>query len=273
VTQRLVILDNSCYAKLVDSQAKRRFYANLRAAGLSPAASVINLLEAVPASPPSVHEQLISLIREIAGGSLLVWPFELLQRLGRAMIEGQQLVVIEQSGAEWYLDDAAARVALREECRVFNADLERHFSNLHEKVRKSVQRHLKKQGARPSRADGRAFLVEQWRGSEWYTDFAMATWKALGLPGSAPLSQLAGSEPWSLLLDAEGLATFNRVIAHAQPPRVQRMDFLQLVYLGSEGRGILATADEPFREFADTIVTGRYPGTRVVHIDVLLSGA
>jgi hypothetical protein len=100
--------------------------------------------------------------------------------------------------------------------------------------------------------------------------FAGLIWKALRLPGDPPLKQLLENETWKLLIDAEGLAVYERAVIKEQPKRVHRMDLLQLVYLGGSHSRVLATADEPFLRAATQILRGRYPNVRVLHIRDLL---
>ena len=269
--QGILILDNSCYARLVKSAAMRRLKANMRAAWLDPAASEVNLLEASATTPSAVEARLIAAIRNFAGDSpLLEWPFRLLKRLARAHVNREPVVKTGDSGKEWYLDDPAARAALRDEIRAFNTNLERAFSELHQKTRSNSQRLLKAGGVKREAADLRPFLDDEWPGLELRDHVARLTWQAFDLPGEAPIEALLRIPAWRILLDAEGAALYLRAMACAQPSFVQRADLAQLVYLGAAGQPILATADHPFLALGQQLINGRYPGARVVHIDTML---
>jgi len=108
------------------------------------------------------------------------------------------------------------------------------------------------------------FLVQEWVGSDLRRDYAAVTWSALKLPGDAPVEALERNEAWRLLLDAEGIALYERAVARKQPKRVQRMDLLQLIYLAGARRRILATSDAGLLRAGAAILPGRYLNARVV---------
>lgn len=272
LTQGIVVLDTSCYRYLAEPSALRRFTSNLRAAALTAAASEVNLIEAAGAGHADVQRQLIATIREVANGNpLLPWPFLLLRRSGRAILDGQSTFQTTESGNEWYLDDLEACRALRTRCLEFNDRLESAFTEFHERARVEIQEYIKRSGERRRRDGARDFLDNEWRGSPLYLSVMSTTWKAIGLPGEPHIASVSSNEQWSIFLDAEGLSIYQRGIAHEQPRRVQRKDVIQLPYLGAEGRRILATADEPFQGFARIVIEGRYLGARIVHIQELLT--
>lgn len=271
VRQGLLLLDNSSYSRIASPTAMQQLKANMRAAWLEPAASEVNLLEASAASPPSVEAALIATIREFAGDRpLLEWPFALLRRLGRAVVDGQAIVRTGASGKEWYLEDAAARNALRAEVARFNNALEVHFAELHAKTRPKSQQWLKARGVRRTMSDLRTFLDVEWPTLDLRDHIARITWSSFGLPGEAPVQALLRVPAWRILLDIEGAALFARAIVHEQARIVQRFDLIQLVYLGASGIRLLATADRTFLAMAGQIVNGRYGGARVLHIDEML---
>ena len=246
--------------------------ANMRAAWLEPAASEVNLLEAAATSPPSIEQRLIATIAEFADGRpLLEWPFALLRRIGQAVIDGESHITTGQSGKEWYLDDPDARNRLRQKARDFNASLERSFAQLHANARGESQRWLNRRGIKRTMDELRNFLDEEWPTMELRSQFARATWTALGLSGEPQFDRLVAIPAWRIMLDAEGAAIYARAIVHKQTRVVQRSDLIQLVYLGASGLRILATADGPFLSMATQIVNGRYVGARVVHIDSMLT--
>lgn len=270
--QGLLILDNSCYARLADEKAMTKLESNMRAAWLHPGASEVNLLEAAATSSHRTELELVRAIRRFAGRwPLLEWPFALLRRLGQAILDGSSRLTTEASGKEWYLEDAQARKDLRVKVREFNNRLEGSFVLLHENARPAAQRWLKARQIRREIDELPAFLDGEWPGLDLRDEFARATWTALGLPGDAPLPDLLKVPAWRLLLDAEGAAVYARAIVHRQPRSVQRKDLIQLVYLGATGIRILATADMPFLNLASQIVNGRYAGARVLHIGDMLT--
>ena len=95
-------------------------------------------------------------------------------------------------------------------------------------------------------------------------------WEAFKLPGPPPLEVLERNEPWRLMLDAEGVAFYEQVVAHEQPPRVQRLDLIQLPYLGIVRKRVLATADRGLLRAANAVLAGRYDNARAVDIRELV---
>jgi hypothetical protein len=271
MTDGYLILDNSCYQRIEDPGVMARLKASMRAIGLQPGVSEVGLIEAFETNPPSVHARLFATIREfIEDAPLLLWPFDVLEQIGRAFLAGETHVPLTPTGREHYLEDAEAREAVRRKVKEFNQEIEEKFNKLHADARPGIQRRLKARGERNAPAGLRAFLDDGWPRSEVYWRFADATWAQLGLPGEMPRDLVDGSLAWRLFLDGEGSGVYNRAIATPQPPAVQRKDLLQLVYLALHGQRILVTKDGPFRDTAAVIVSGRYPGARVLHIDELL---
>lgn len=267
----IAVIDNSCYRALAEGNALARFRGNLAVADLEARPSEVNLLEAAVTRPPSVRDRLLATIKDLAGtAGLLPWPFLILQRVGRAIANNERGFYLGASGKEWYLDDKSAIEEIRDQAKAFSERLEERFSFLHNNARRKLQRHIKASGQRYTVDSARNFLDEEWNKGETMTVFAQATWKALGLPAEAPVSTLRMNDGWRLLLDAEGLAIFQRALVHEQPKRVQRADLIQLVYMGHASRRMLVTADNAFLEAANTILRGRYSNARAVHIDGLV---
>lgn len=262
----ILVIDNNCYARLSDPDALRRFRANLRAANWIAQPSEVNLLES-SAAPPDVRARLLRTIRAVADGQpLLPWPIKLLKQIGQAMTRGEFRFTVPPSGAEWYLDDPAAVEEVGTEALQFQRDIELAFSQLHQRNRQRVQAQLRQQRARDEFGSARDFLERGWAQTGGRRMYAEVTWKALALPGKPPLDAIEANEAWRLLLDAEGVAAYERAIAHEQPKFVQRMDLVQLVYLALADRRMLVTADAPLRRAADAVLIGRYPDARTVHV-------
>ena len=265
------VLDTSAYKALTSPTAFCRFQANLRMADLEPIASEVNLLEATSALPASLRTRLMATIKAVAGDAGLVpWPFQILQKVGRAILEGVPGFYLEKSGKEWYLDDAQAVEDISARATEMRERMESQYSRLHDNARKELQKQIKRSGALFT-ADGfRDFLDGEWARGEMKTIFAAATWNALGLPGEAPIDKLLLNEGWRLLLDAEGFAIYQRALIHTQPRRVHRADLIQLIYLAAVPKRMLVTADRPFLDAASAILAGRYPNARAVHVSELI---
>ncbi len=266
----ILILDNNCYSHLTKPGALLKFRANLRVIDFVAQPSEVNLLEAA-AAPARVRTQLFAVLREVIGAQpILMWPFALLKKIGQAIQRGEPHVTIGESGKEWYLDDEEAVAALQAEVKEFQDRLEREFDRLHARNRKSIQSKMRKRGIGTAFESTAHFLDAYWQQSNSRQDYASATWTAFGLPGDAPIDALNLNESWRLLLDAEGVAVYERAITRVQPKFVHRLDLIQLTYLGLAPRRMIATADGPLLRTGNAILSGRYPNARAIHIKDLI---
>lgn len=271
-TSGLLILDNNCYAALAVPKNLARFRANLRVMDFIAQPSEVNLLESTSASPDIIQERLLATIRDVASGQpLLEWPFKLLQKIGEAIVDGKTGFRVEPSGKEWYLDDLNAAREIRAEVLEFNRGIEKTFSAYHESSRKKLKKQFREHRMKDEFGSAREFLQDYWVGSEMRKIFAEVTWTALNLPGVAPLEILEKNEAWRLLLDAEGVAIYERAITQNRPKTVHRLDLIQLVYLGASLRRMIVTADGGLLRAADAILTGRYPNARAVNLSDLIA--
>lgn len=266
----LLILDNSCYKHLENHAALARFRGNLRAADFVAQPSELNLVEA-GVSPAAIRSRVVRVIRDVIGRQPLVpWPIGILKEIGIAIVNGRPTVVVGPSGKEWYLDDENAMAERSAEVAEFAAKLEKSFDSLHARFRMKLQRLIKQKRLDAAPESTASFLDGDWFRGEARQEYANVTWRSLGLPGDPPMVELNKNEPWRLLLDAEGLALYERAIAKVQPKVVHRFDLLQMIYLGIAPRRMIATADKPLLRAANAILNGRYQNARAVHITELI---
>jgi hypothetical protein len=267
----LLLLDNNCYRELVSADRLARFRANLRISDLIAQPSEVNLIESTSA-PDGIREQLLRTIHVVANGQpLLPWPFKLLKQIGNAIVKGERSFRLEASGKEWLLEDPVAAGELNQEVLEFQRGIEAAFTAFHSRNHQRMRAQLRHLGGREDFGEARSFLERAWYDNEMRREYAEVTWSALDLSGDAPIAELEKNEAWRLLLDAEGLAMYERAIAHTQPKAVQRLDLIQLVYLALAQRRVLATGDIGLLRAAAAILPGRYPNARAVHIRSLFS--
>ncbi len=266
----LLILDNNAFKQLAQPEAVVRLQKNIRTVDLIVQPTEVNLLE-ITAAPEHVRTRLIAALRQVAPGmALLPWPVKLLQEIGQAIVSGQPAYRAKPSGSEWYLNDPDALREIHEDVVGFNRNLEAAFSELHNENRQKVRDHMRRSSSRNDVRSAREFLDRYWVGSELRRIYAEVTWSALELPGVAPIDTLEKSEAWRLLLDAEGVATYERAAARKQPKVVQRMDLFQLIYLAGARRRVLATSDISLLRVSAAILTGRYPNARAVSVATMI---
>jgi hypothetical protein len=266
-----LILDVSCFAHLQHPSAMRQFRRNARMADLIPFISEVNLLEAVQAGEPT-RSRLLETMQEIRDGwPVLPWTWQLAKLMGESILRGERALTLGDSGKEWVLDNPPEISDDRVRVLPFVAQLEQVFDDMHDRARQSMQRFIKAHGGTTPWSDSRDFLTSNWIEGGVREHFAGAIWRALGLPGAPPIPELLQNGVWSLLLDAEGVAIYERALARTMPKRAHRPDLLQIPYLGMASRRVLVTADKPFLRTAETMFRGRYVNIRAVHVSELLS--
>jgi hypothetical protein len=267
----ILILDASCYGRLIPDDAFARFRRNVALAELTPRPSEINLLEVVQTPGKERRSALLASMERVRGEySLLPWTFGLAKRLGEAILAGDSVVSIGDTGKEYLLEDPPEVEDERLKVLPFVDKLEASFDKLHDDARNAVQNYLKERSnERPGSA--RDFLENNWVIGGLRQHFAEATWSALGLPAPPPMEKLLQNEVWQLLLDAEGIGMYERAVAKEAPTRTHRLDLLQFPYLAAAPHRMLATADKPFLATATRLLQGRYRMARAVHIDDLLA--
>src|SRR4051812_8284213 len=132
----LLILDNSCLARLESAAALERFRANTRVADWVAQLTELNLVEAVSTKPDSVQARLLATMRNVANNEpMLPWVFRLLKVIGRGIVDHKTSISVGASGKEWYLDDLEAARGLRDEVDAFRLTIETRYSQLHERNR------------------------------------------------------------------------------------------------------------------------------------------
>jgi hypothetical protein len=268
----IAILDNNCLDVLADPESLRRFRGNLRAADWHVQLSEVNLLESVATSNAARQRHLVDTIREVAGGTFLLrWPFSILKELGEAIAAGKPNLIVEPMDAAAYLHGREESLKATSEVADFNRKVETAFNKLHERNRPHLRRRMRERGITDTFGSARAFLEDAWHEMDMRTVFAEVTWSHFRLPGKPPMEALELCEPWRILLDTEGVAVYERAVASNLPRRVQRMDLIQLVYLGLGERRMIITGDKGLLRAAEAIFPGRYKNARAVDIADLIS--
>lgn len=257
-----IFFDNNTLGEIERLGAAAAIRSSLRAANLTPLATEINLLESVSA-PGFRHARLSATLASIAGDqSVLPWTFRILQLAGEAHLRGERTFPVPLSALTLEATEVE-REELRKKARAFCDELDTEQRNRHAEARPELQAWLKARGSRPAWDELPGFL-DWWGAVDVREIFAAKVWEALGLPGEFPVRILTESESWRLLADGEGVAVFQGAVAFEQRRQVQRMDLLQLPYLGGTNRRILVTSDGPFAEAARAVVSGRYLLARVM---------
>lgn len=182
----ILVLDNSALRELAADDIRNQVRRSLRAAGLQPFISEVNVLEALKA-PAGIRERLLRLLDTLGDNHVLLpWPFQLLQRSGRAVLEGKPEFNLGETGNEYLLRDFKAAADHEAVAREFMATVDRNFSKMHEDARPKIQRVLRERGWRDFWPSVREFLDEYWYESGMREWMVQLMWKGLGLPGDAP---------------------------------------------------------------------------------------
>ncbi len=258
-----VFFDNSTIGEIDRRQLAAPLRRSLRAVGLEAWATRINVIESHSA-PWHITERLIATLRAL-GARDAAWPFpnEILEAEARAFLAGETRRVDLQLDALSWFDAGIAPDAAREESQRFRKLVDSEHRQMHAARRAAIQAKLKARGIRANWAEFPRFL-EAWQGMDMRGVLAALSWRDLQLPEPFAPGILEWSDAWRLLCDADALGLFQAAIAFDQPRQVQRMDQLQLPYLGGGVQRILVTRDGPFVDAAKMIVNGRYSLARVM---------
>lgn len=263
-----IFFDNNTLGEICRRHLATPIRGSLRAVDLRVQPTELNLIEAY-AAPGNIAEDLVWTLRELAGHhGALPWTGELLRLAGLAFLEGRSGVQLPLNEIDPELL-ALSRDMLRHRLDDFRRNTDRSHARLHADARRKLQRKLKEVGVRPRWEDFPVFL-EAWQNLEVREIFARQSWADLGLPAPFPPAVLAEVDSWRLMSDADAIGLYQAALAFEQPRQVQRMDQLQLPYLGGASRQLLVTRDGPFFQAASSVLHGRYPLTRVVKLEEFL---
>lgn len=234
-------------------------------------ATELNLVESYSA-PDFVSDALTGALRTLVGyDGALPWTGEVLKLEAEAHLRGEHGSQLPLDSI-MLIDPAESRRDLRDRLNAFRRRTDESHRRLHADARPRIQRKLKEKKIRPVWDDFPAFL-EVWQGMETREILARQSWRDLGLPDPFAPDVLIASESWRLMSDADGIGIFQAAIAFEQPPQVQRMDQLQLPYLGGADRRVLVTRDGAFAEAAKYVVNGRYGLARVLTLAEFLDNS
>jgi hypothetical protein len=263
----VAIIDNNCFDDLEDPASRRTFLGHLRAADWVPQITEVNVLEAIAITSAAKRDRIVAVVRDLAASILILpWPLEMLAQLGHAMIDGKTSHWVVASSADSFLHNRDDALRIQEETREFNRMIERSYSEQHDLHRVDIHGRMRNKRLRDPYRDVEHFLHEYWYPSKTRADFANVMWRGLKLAGEAPMEVIDQCEPWRLFVDAEGVALYERAIATNQPKRIQRMDLMQLTYLGVAPKRVIITADAGLIRAANAILPGRYHLAAAAHI-------
>jgi hypothetical protein len=260
----IVVIDTNCLRHFEDAALEKRIRRSLEAADFEIWPSAINVLEVLQDKNTARRARLLTILRRLATGrGVLPLPQDILRLSGQAIVAGRRGFRAGMSGTERMLvrDPANVDPKLQQVSQKFLANLEARLGQAHEKARPQVQRVLKER--REGWESIQVFLDTFWTRIEFQDSYLTKLWKLFKLPGDAPLNALMQAPPWRLLLDAHGVAAFERDAVREQPKRVHHADLLQLVYAAAGYKRILVTEEKPLLRAATAVLVGRYPQSSV----------
>ena len=266
----ILLLDNNCFDVLAEPAALSKFKANARAAGWITQLTEVNALEVLATPGDAKQQRLIEVLKEVGGqGPMLPWPFAMLRELGTAILAGKTASRVTTAEADILLYSREEAIRIRAETAEFNRRIESAFTEHHDGIRSKMRQMMRQRGVKDPYRSTREYLQSWWFDGGVRAAYAQYVWTGLKLKGLAPMTVLEECEPWRILLDVEGVAWYERSVASQQPRRVDRMDLLQLVYLGVAPKRMIVTADRGMLRAAAAVLPGRYRNASAVHIDQL----
>ena len=267
----LLLIDNNVIQKLDHEPSRRRLAANLRATGREFWPSGINVMEAVKSRSQDIRTRLLTTLGELAGDAhVLPLPTEALKKVAEAHLAGSQTItwaeprftnLIRNPGD--VTDEQARQV------RSYLQEQETEFDAAHERAKEELLPHLKEMGGRERWPDVGSFLEEVWNSPphlESYVERLLAEWE---VSGKLAARELLFDRSWQLYFEGWGAASYARILAHPQPPKVEHADLLQLVYCGSARSTVVVSDDRGFRELANSLLKGRHFRMEVVPLSAM----
>ena len=264
----IVIVDATFLQHLADPAAAALVRSTCDLCNLRVYPSKINAIEVIKDPSRKRQMRLALAIKDWCGGvPLLPWPPELLRLAGEAALAGEPNPVIPREMLR-YLNPSDEDDVAGDQVRAdaFVRESEEIFTKAHTEVRAELQAILKAKRVTARWATVAAFLDGEWSLTENRDYFTGSFWTHFGLPGEPPKDLFDRSEAWRLFIEAFGASVYERSVSKEQKPNVAGvMDLLQLVYLGMHTSSrILITDDKSFADTGRSILTGRYPGVRVM---------
>jgi hypothetical protein len=264
-----IFFDNSARAVIHRRGFAPAIARSTRSAGLEVQATELNLVEGYSA-PEFIADTLIATWRTLLGrDGVLPWIGEILVLEADAFHEGAPQSRIPLNTLDTF-DDKESREELCTRLNEFRKRTDASHRDLHAGARPRIQALLKERGLRYDMTDFPRFL-DAWHGLDTRLTFAKQTWKDLDLPGPFPQDILTASESWRITSELDALGIFQAAIASRPPRQVQRMDQLQLPYLGGAYRRVFVTRDVTFADAAKMLINGRYNLAQVQTLDEFLN--
>ncbi len=263
-----MVLDTSCYDTLRNDEIREGMVRDIAVANLRACPSTLNLLEVSKHPNTSKRKALLSTIGDLRGGRpLLPWPYDLLRQVGESIVVNEDRFQVAETGSEWMTEEPfEIEQDVLDEANRFLGALEQVFDEMHENGRGVVQQFMKERSLRGTWEDAVEFLEDQWTKPEQVDVLIHGVWESLGIEGRPSDEDILDNRAFSLLIDAFGVALFERTVLVNEPKRVQYADLLQLVYLGSASGGIIVTADNGLYRAASAILDTRYEGLRAMRL-------
>jgi len=272
----IVVVDSTFLKQLKAPEAIRRIEANARAAHLTIALSVPNVVEALKHPNKEIRAELLAAIRRWSRNRPLnPWPLDLLHMAGEALPSVEFTYGPDQ--IDVLLDRPDELAADHEKAVRYLEALETRFAEPYERNRPELQQALRAFGLRDAWTNVGEFLESAaWIGDPNQTALIAMIWELAGLATPPPANEIVRrSEVWRLALDVFGAAIFTRALRanrQANPPGF--VDLFQWLYLSEHSRArILLTNDGSLLETSNQALRGRYINLRIISGDDFLSQA
>jgi hypothetical protein len=272
----IVVVDSTFLKQLKAPDAVRKIETNMRAAHLTIALSVPNVVEALKHPNKDIRAELLAAIRRWSRTRPLnPWPLDLLRLAGEALPNIEFTFGPDQ--IDVLLDRPDELIADHEKAVRYLEGLETRFAEPYERNRPELQRALRELGLRDAWPTVGEFLESAaWIGNQNQTSLIAMVWELAGLSAPPPTNEVVRtSEVWRLVLDVFGTAIFTRALKAkrvANPPGF--VDLFQWLYLSEHTRArILLSDDKSLREASSEALLGRYSNVRIMSGDDFLRQA
>lgn len=266
-----IVLDTNCLKHLRSPDDRSALEKRLRVIDGTVLPSAINLIEVLRQPDSRRRGALIATIRALAADRpLLPWPYALLDRVARALLEPEYRFQLEPSGLEPLLHDPAS-AKLRAQADRTAKRLEQQFSTMHRDARPQVRQFVRERGLDGQWQGAREFLDEMWMQPSHIDDYIVGVWRTLKLPEPAPVAEIRENPTWRAYFEANGVAAYEQGILPSQPRPFGVLDLLQLTYPTGFPLAIFVTDDKPLLRAAQVVINEKVPGARAISWQAFLA--
>lgn len=261
----IVILDISCFRFIRSKEARAKLDRQMEFINATTVGTAVNAIEMSRHGSKAGRAWLREVLGYLAGTSpLMPWPYGLLERVGEAIMAGNDGIQLAPSGLENLLTAEPSQEVL-DRADALAKEMEEEFRTINEAGRPQLQRFVRDRGLVGEWTGARDFLDEVWMRPAHIDDYILGVWEKLNLQSPCPVDEVRDNPTWRAFFEAYGVAAYEQAILPNRSSSFGMLDLLQLVYpTGFHNGAIFVTDDDALARAGDLVVSQRVPQARVM---------